>query len=74
MDTQEAWRISEAFDEECLKSRIILQGLDDETRGEGSGKKSENKSGKRRPKYTAKNGRPNSGAMQRVAEESHKDG
>ena len=38
MDTQEAWRICEAFDEECPKRRIILQGIDDKTSGEGRGK------------------------------------
>ena len=30
-DTQEAWRICEAFDEECLKRRICLQGIDDDS-------------------------------------------
>ena len=38
MDTQKAWKICEAFGEKCLKRKILLQGIDDDTLGEGRGR------------------------------------
>ena len=34
-ETGEAWKISEAFCSECLNSRLLLQGIDDTSLGDG---------------------------------------
>ena len=61
MDTQKAWKICEAFDEKCVKRRILLQGIDDETLGEGRGKVPEREPRKAVPKVYGKHGQPKDG-------------
>ena len=60
-DTQEAWKICEALDEECLKRRISLQGIDDDALGEGREGHQKDSHGKRYPRRVVTNGHKNNG-------------
>ena len=61
LDTQQALKICEAFDEKCMKIRILLQGIDDDTPGEGRGKIPARELWKPVPKVYGKNGRQKDG-------------